>query len=247
MKTENIILHSLMFISLLIVTYACSDSDGYSLNNFRVSIATVVPEGHSRYSLTLDNGEKLWPAATQVYYSPKIDQRVIVNYTLLSDKMNGYDHYIRVNDIWNVLTKPIIELTEEIADSIGNDPVKINGFWIGDNYLNASFAFNYGGVKPHAINMVQNMMVKDGSKDILELEFRHNSYNSPNNRLFDGFAAFDLKPFRKEGIDSIPVHIKVKDWDGEQEYKLMYKYNSINPPSKEENRVLPAITSNEYS
>lgn len=236
------------YITLIIVvlssSFACND-DGYSLGDFRINIATVIPEGQESYSLLLDNGEKLWPGATDVYYRPSVNQRVFVNYTILSDERNGYDHYIKVNDIWNVLTKPIIELTEEIADSIGNDPIKVNEFWIGDNYLNTSFSFNYGGEKPHAINMVINTMEETEDEGVLELEFRHNAYNSKSNALYNGFASFDLKPFRQEGKDSIPITIKVKDWDEVKTFKLMYKYNEMNKDSQM--KAIPDISSNEYN
>ena len=241
---KSILGYAALLIIILSSAFACSDNDGYSLNDFRISIATVVPESNQSYSLILDNGEKLWPAATDVYYRPHINQRVFVNYTLLSDKKGDFDHYIKINDIWNVLTKPIIELTEQNADSIGNDPVRMNDFWIGDNYLNASFSFNYGGIKPHAINLVVNTIESDDDESKLELEFRHNSYNSPNNALYHGFASFDLKPFRQDNMDSIPITIKVKDWDGEKNFELMYKYNDMNVNGKL--MSIPNITSNEF-
>lgn len=237
------------YIALIIVVlssaFACNDNDGYSLGDFRISIATVVPESSQTYSLLLDNGNKLWPAATDVYYRPQLNQRVFVNYTILSDKIDDYDHYIKVNDIWNVLTKSVIELNAENADSIGNDPVQVNEFWIGDNYLNVSFSFNYGGIKPHAINMVQNKMDGNPDTDQLELEFRHNSYNSPRSTLYDGFACFDLRPFRVEGKDSIPIFIKYTDWQGEQVVELMYKYNDLNKTKMQ--LSIPIISSTEYN
>ena len=119
MKTKKVLMYASLLIIILNSSFACSDSDGYSLGDFRISIATVVPEGEMSYSLLLDNGDKLWPAATDVFYRPDMNQRVFVNYTLLSGKMNGFEHYIKVNDIWNILTKPVIELTEANADSIG--------------------------------------------------------------------------------------------------------------------------------
>lgn len=240
---KSMVKYTALIIIILSSALACNN-DGYSLGDFRISIATVIPEGSERYSLLLDNGDKLWPAATDVYYRPRVNQRVFVNYTILSDKMDGYDHYIKVNDIWNVLTKPIIELTAENADSIGNDPVKVNQFWIGDNYLNVSFSFNYGGVRPHAINMVQNKMEGNDNPEVLELEFRHNSYDSPSNRLFDGFAAFDLRPFRVEGKDSIRITIKYTDWKGEQVHEMVYKYNELNKSKLQ--LSIPTISSNEY-
>ena len=239
---KSIIGYTTLLIIILSSSFACSDNEGYSLGDFRISIATVVPEGATAYSLLLDDGTKLWPAASDVYYSPHANQRVFVNYTLLSDKIEDFDHYIKVNDIWDVLTKSIIELNAENADSIGHDPVRVNEFWIGNNYLNASFSFNFSGVKPHAINMVRDTM--DTNENIIELEFRHNSYNSESNSLFNGFACFDLKPFRRDDRDSIPIIIKYKDWDGDKTYELMYKYNNMNISSLQ--MTIPSITSNEY-
>ena len=230
---------------ILIGSYACSDNDGYSLGDFRISIATVVPEGDTSYYLLLDNGDKLRPSMSDVYYSAKANQRVFLNYTILSDGKDNYDYYVKINDIWNILTKPVIDLTEANADSIGNDAVRINQFWIGNDYLNTSFLFNYGGVRPHAINLVQNkIMSGEDNAEVLELELRHNSFNSQSNRLYEGLACFDLKPFREEGKDSIPIKILVKDWDGEKEYNVMYKYNELNKTNHV--AAMPTISSNEY-
>lgn len=245
MKTNKILVYATLLIAILSTTFACSDNDGYSLGDFRISVATVVPEGGMTYSILLDNGDTLWPAASDVLYRPSNkEQRVFVNYTILSEKRDGYDHYIKVNDIWNILTKPVIELNKQNADSIGNDNVRVNDIWIGNGYLNTAFSFNFSGVKPHAINMVQNKMIGDGEAGVLELELRHNSYNSMSTVLYDGFACFDLKPFREEGKDSIPIVVKVKDWDGEKEYKLTYKYNQTSKSKL--TTIIPSVTTNEY-
>lgn len=244
MKTKKVLMYASLLIIILNSSFACSDSDGYSLGDFRISIATVVPEGEMSYSLLLDNGDKLWPAATDVFYRPDMNQRVFVNYTLLSGKMNGFEHYIKVNDIWNILTKPVIELTEANADSIGNDPVRLNEVWIGNHFLNAGFSFNFSGVRPHAINMVQNKMASGGEADMLVLELRHNAYDSHSSTLFDGFACFDLRPFRVEGKDAIAIKVKVKDWTGDKEFELVYKYNELNVTKVQ--KAIPSITTNEY-
>lgn len=242
MRNKRKLHYTALLIIILSITFACDDNDGYSLNDFRISIASVVPEGGQAYSLRLDNGKKLWPAAADIYYKPKENQRVFVNYSILSDKLDGFDHYVKVNDIWNILTKPVIELTEQNADSIGNNPLKINEIWIGSNYLNVGFSFNYSGERPHAINLVQNKTIANEDNDVIELELRHNSYNSNSNTLFDGFACFDLKPFQEEMKDSIPIKVSVKDWDGEKVFELMYKYKEL---SKDETPI-PKITTNEY-
>ena len=247
MKTKRKLLYAALLIIVLSSFFACDNNDGYSLNDFRISIASVVPEAGQSYSLLLDNGKKLWPAASDIHYRPSANQRVFVNYTILSDKMDGFDHYIKVNDIWNVLTKPVIELTEQNKDSIGNDPVRMNEIWIGDHYLNTGFSFNYNGMKPHAINLVRNKTItteEEEDADLIELEFKHNSYNSTSNSLVNGFACFDLRPFQREDKNSILIKVLVKDWDGEKEYELTYNYNDMSKDKTES--VTPNITSNEY-
>ena len=101
---KKVLIYTAVLVMILTSSFSCNDSDGYSLSDFRISIATVIPEGQMAYSLLLDNGDKLWPAASDVVYRPQTDQRVFVNYTLLSDKKQDYDHFIKVNDIWNILT-----------------------------------------------------------------------------------------------------------------------------------------------
>ncbi|NLA64224.1 MAG: hypothetical protein GX857_13635 [Bacteroidales bacterium] len=245
MKTKRKLQFAALLIIILSSSFACDNNDGYSLNDFRISIASVVPEAGQSYSLLLDNGKKLWPAASDINYRPSANQRVFVNYTILSDKIDGFDHYIKVNDIWNVLTKSVIELTEQNRDSIGNDPVKMNDIWIGDHYLNTGFSFNYNGMKPHAINLVQNKItIISEDEDVIELEFRHNSYKSTSNSLFNGFACFDLRPFQREDKNSILIKVLVKEWDGEKEYEVTYNYNELTKDKTE--AVTPNITSNEY-
>src|SRR5690606_5915087 len=98
--------------------------------------------------------------------------------------------------IWNILTKQVIELTAQNQDSIGNDPVKANAVWVGGDYLNVSFMFNYGGIQPHAINLVKNRLTAETSPEAIDLEFRHNAYQSTESKLYEGFVCFDLKPLR---------------------------------------------------
>lgn len=239
------------FIGILLISISCDDNSR-SLGDFRIDIATVVPEGDNTYSLLLDNGKQLWPAATAVNITPSDYQRVFLNYTILSDEMGGFDHYIKVNDIWKILTKQAMELNAENEDSIGHDPIRINHIWVGGDYLNVSFMFNYGGIRPHAINLVKNMLSSGIDTDIIPLEFRHNSYNSPNTKLYEGFVCFDLRPMRVEDADSINLSIKVKEWANDQvdmienkTYDVVYRYNQT-AQSTVAVMPIPVISSSEY-
>lgn len=251
MKKFNSI-YGILLIGILLISISCDDNSR-SLGSFGIDIATVIPEDGNAYSLLLDNGKKLWPAATAVWYKPAENQRVFLNYTILSDEIGAYDHYIKVNDIWNILTKQTIELTEQNEDSIGHDPVRINHVWVGGDYLNVSFHFNYGGIEPHAINLVQNLIAPGTDPDLIELEFRHNAYNSPNReRLYEGYVCFDLKPMRSNDADSVNLSIQVKEWTNNQidevetkKYDVVYRYNQPAVAARTEIPI-PVISSDEY-
>ena len=132
---------------------SCLDDDNsYSLGDIWIAVATVVPEGNNVYYLRLDDGDKLWPAATNYpNYQPKPNQRALVNFTILADStqsnLGGFSHYIKVNAIHNILTKSIAKNEGAANDSIyGTDPVSIynNNMWIGDGYLNIYFETLWG-------------------------------------------------------------------------------------------------------
>jgi hypothetical protein len=243
MKKTVLTINSLL-IGILLIIPSCDDNSK-SLGNFHIDIATVIPEGQDAYTLLLDDGTHLWPAASDVKYAPKSDQRVFLNYTILSEKQNKYDHYVRVNDIWNILTKQVIELNAQNKDSIGNDPIKVKEVWVGGDYLNVSFMFNYGGVKPHMINLVRNTLSPDESSGAINLEFRHNSYQSTQTRLYEGFVCFDLKPFRKAGADSVKFSVKVKGANGETTFDVTYGYNQSVTETVTQ-MPIPVISSSEY-
>ncbi len=250
---RNKILQLGLIIALLTTITACNKNDGYSLGAFRISVATVNKLDDFTFELTLDNGKKLWPAASDVRYTPKDSQRVFVNYTILSDQYGSYDHMIKVNDIWNILTKSVVDLTSENAGEIGNDPVRINDLWVANDFLNVGFLFNYGGVRPHAINLVKNQMsTLENGEEVLELEFRHNAFGNGSNHLFDGLVCFDLKPLRKSDVDSIKLKVTYKDFprDGdpvmERSHELYYKYNGLSAENIPQETPVMVVSKDEY-
>lgn len=248
---KNIYILCIVIIVILLTNISCDDNTK-SLGNFGIDIATIVPEGNNSYSLQLDNGIKLWPVSSAIEYTPKENQRVFLNYTILSDEKDGFDHYVNVNDVWNILTKQIIKLNSQNEDILGNDPLKINAVWVGGDYLNVSFMFNYGGEKPHAINIASSSLLNDISTFGAKLTLRHNSYNSQNNKLYEGFVCFDLKPLRVNDADSVHISIKVKEWvdlpgndTKEKTYDVIYRYGNSNSTNRTE-MPIPVISSKEY-
>lgn len=231
----KIIKTTLIILFGLFITFtfnSCSDDD-YSLDKFIVSLATVNPIDieQGTYSLTLDNGTTLWPAASNMIYKPKSNQRVFLNYTLLSGETGHFDHYIKVNYIRDILTKEVVELTPSNEKEIGNDPIKILRLWEGDNYLNIHFGYNVGGGQiKHTVNLVRNTLNNQSrDENKIFLEFRHNSNNDIQKYGEDGYVAFDLKPFQIKSKKSVDFIIKVKDYNSEiKEYQVTYNYGEPN-------------------
>lgn len=224
--------NNLLWIIGLIAAFSlnsCSNDDGFNMGNYWLDVATVNQiEGNTEsFYLTLDNGKRLLPISFDSYSNPQFGKRVIVKYTLLSDKMDTYDNTIKINSIQNILTKEVIDMTSENEKEIGDDPIKILSIWTGDNFLNIRFGYNAGGEEVHAINLVRNKLnqattTEDGT---VVLEFRHNANGDPQKYGVNNYAAFYLKPFQVQNKDSVNFMIRVIEFNDQiKEYPVTYKY-----------------------
>lgn len=94
-----------MLTLMLPALQSCDDNDGYSLGDIAVDWATVRVVGGDTYSLNADRWGTLWPAATAIpFYKPIDGQRVITYFNPLYDNYEGYDHAVKVEHNYNVLT-----------------------------------------------------------------------------------------------------------------------------------------------
>jgi hypothetical protein len=186
-----------------------------------LSIATARPLGDNSFYLTLDDSTTLWPAAPlYIYYQPDRPQRVQINYTVLGDNFDGYDHAIKLNRIDTILTKRIAENKGEKNDSIyGNDPVKIVAMWVGDGFLNIHFKTYFSGRFKHLVNLLREETGEGETS--YKVEFRHNAFNDKSSYLTNGFVAFDLSDIDTLGKD-ITLQVKVNTFDGVKEFEKKY-------------------------
>lgn len=219
-------------LALPFTFFSCSDDDGYSLNNYWLEVATIEPLDGGLHYYRLDDSTTLWPASG--YYlghNLQDGQRVWLNYTLLSGKKDGFDHYIKVNGLDPILTKKIAENKGKDNNAIyGTDPVGIRNIWVGDGYLNVLFTFNYGGQKRHFVNLIQ----ENSDDDPYTLEFRHNAYDDPPLAGVRGIVCFDLSDLPDTEGETVKLKIRVRGFGGDKVYEL--NYNSDKSGSAE--RVL---------
>jgi len=219
----------LAFAFPVLLFVSCNDDDGYSLGKFWVGLATVENPGqNSNFYLRLDNNDLLWIAATNNYsYRPKTGQRILADYTILNDQpeTSGYDHDVKLNDAYNILTKDIYTVNQSTQDSIGYDPIGIRDMWIGSDFLNIRF-FYRGYNQRHMISLVSDTAkIYDDNK--IHLEIRHNAHNDATNYTFTSMASFNLTSLQATPrLQVLDLVVHYTDYEG-KEYQQELSYNYV--------------------
>ncbi len=214
-----------LLLALPLVFAACDDDEGYSLGDYWVTTATVKTVGVSPYILETDGGKRLFPSASNV---PRFEvfngQRVWVNFTILGDGEGDIDHLVKVNDLSEMLTKGIFQLTPETTDSIGHDPLTINDYWISGDYLTVLFSYG-GGQKIHFITLAQDVDAPINEDGLPVLEVRHNRNNDPVNYRLNGSVSFLLEDLRVDDSDEIRFVLRAKSPDGYSDFEEVLTYS----------------------
>lgn len=190
---------------------SCDDEDSYSLNNFMIRMATVQKEAGTIYPyFVLDNGKTVWISASAVYYEGlSHGQRVVANFTLLADNKDGFDYYARLNSYTSVLTKGVINLTEDNVDSIGNSKTTITDMWVGANYLNVEFWMVNPSKESHMVNLVDNRMLSIDNDGYAHLEFRYNNMGDESGAMFRKIVSFNLADYGPMNKDLKGLKVKI--------------------------------------
>lgn len=235
-----------IFILALVfpLLFSCNNNEE-EVEDSNVEMATVEnPSQLTNFYLNLDDSSRLYVLNNDIkYYRPKNEQRVIVDYTILSNKPRGssYDHDVKINDVYEVLTKGIFPITSATEDSIGNDPIAINGMWISGNYLNVDFIYP-GYSKMHFITLASDAS-KTYTDNKIHLEFRHNANNDYPSFNISGVVCFNLKSLRKSGSSSVDIVIHSNEFDNgasEKTRNFTYKYGEYVALAPEQHISIPA-------
>jgi hypothetical protein len=212
-----------LIVSVMLL-WACSNDHDYVYPTF-TSIATV-DNADSLYGFNFvtDNNDVMKVVSTYYpYYRPKTGQRILANYSILSEGESayGYNHKVALNDVYQVLIKGVFAVRPATQDSVGNDAVEIRDVWVGSHFLNVEFVFG-GYDKMHFINLVSDAS-KSYTDGKVHLEFRHNA-NSDNQQYARwGLVSFDLNSLKSQAIGdsvAIVVHTKAYVLPTERTYKV---------------------------
>jgi hypothetical protein len=210
----------IMIIGLLMTTSCLKDTN--SLTQYWLSYG-VVTGSAGNYNIRVDDGTILYPdAGSQSLVAQYATNRVLVNYTVISSKIENSDtsYNVKVSSVDKLLVKSVVALTKQNADSLGNDPINVYNFWFGNNFLNVNFSF-LQNTKTHLIDLAKDTIQSDPTA--VSLLLRHNAYGDLPSYEQAGFVSFDLTSLLN-GKDSVNIDVKFNDYFGNsQDFKGTYK------------------------
>lgn len=220
-----------IMIVLIISTIfsSCSkNEDYYSLNDVWLSLGIMDTNNDYGYDYLVycDNGDTLFPAASDVpYFNAKDSQRVLVNFTILDGVgTTAQKYYVKINNLQEVLLKDPIEATAANTDSLGHDSITINNLWIAKDMMNIECTY-LGGIEQHYINLTYTTNDSGQIEQPIELEFRHNANNDNAKALLSGIVSFRLNKLQIEGQDSLNYVVRSTGLlDAHQEFTGTYFY-----------------------
>lgn len=214
----------LFFLSLLfaITFISCNKDD----NNDYIDAsawATVSVKENKDFFFILDDGKTMFPVKNDIPgYDAKDGSRCYVYFNFKEKTVPGYDYNIWIREIYNILTKNIIDITPEKEDSVGNDKVNIyiDDVSIVGDYINIPFLFPLG---PHdaVISLVHNQE-RPVLDDYVSLELRLNNDSlSYTGKLSKGLVSFKLDKYNPAKSEKKGINLIVNTLDyGEKEYKI---------------------------
>jgi hypothetical protein len=203
--------------------------DGYSYRDAWIGYGLVQKNsGSESFTIVMDDGEVLYPAVqVKLWYDLKNNDRVLTNFTILGNKDNpNHDeqYYVKINSLRKILYKGILDISPEIEDSIGNDPILVKDKWIKNNMLNFELQYR-GGSKIHYINLVKQPGAINPDNGPVVLELRHNTNGDQELIPLSAIVTFDLSALKVQGKTSTKFKVIAKGFDGDDfEYAGEYKY-----------------------
>jgi len=229
-----------ILVGFLFVFAGCRNDDGYSVSDMWVGFGIFQADEADNYKIIMDNKDVLIPIASNYLpgWGERLDngERVLVNYTILGDVEDSslQSYYVKVNSIKDILMKGVMEITPENEDSIGNDPIVVEDYWMTDSLL--SFKLKYWGYNGiHFLNLVtQPSMLMSPGIQPYELELRHNANDDDDAIYYTAYVSFSLNSLRIDGVDSVSFIVTAMNYD-DVEFSEEFVFNYSDLPDIIEN------------
>ena len=213
----------------LLITFPFLQSCDKDDQHRSLAMVTVKVINEGDYYFVSNRGNKIYPGDKSMIGSYKAEdgKRAFIYFEELPEKLEGYDYNIRLYGIETILTKPVIEMTEETRDSIGDDPISVSQASIHQGYLNIEFY-----VPAHytscMLNLVDNLTEQEQEhepeqkhepdKDYTYLEFRANAEGSFSGPLVRGYVCFELDNYDPSLTGKKGLEIRVNTVEGKVRY-----------------------------
>ena len=191
-----------LFISYFL--FYCEDKPvDYGLDKYYVEIVTAL----SSKDFLLDNGKKIVATSEEKTKGFVAGDRVLMNYTLLSDSNTEDNFSVRINGSAKIpLGKLTLSSDSAIYASV-KEPVLLESAWLGSCYLNLKFYLNFKSI-PHSIGLLtDSTLVKS---DTIRMFFYHNTNNDPPGYLSNAYISFNLKDILGEPENKRIISMQIK-------------------------------------
>lgn len=202
---ENKILKLTGIFLCVLLFSACKDDyedhyQGYGMVNLL---------GESSYQIKMDDGFTLHPKEAPFPSSELNDSmRLSLDYSIIDMQDSSVD--VKIYRAIEILTKPVIAYETSILDSIGNDPIKISGYWIAHGFLNFEFIYS-GGYPVVSVKHMVNLLHHTDNSDGLLFEFRHNAFGDKREQLYPGVVSFPVSNLLDNSSQPLKIKIKYRD------------------------------------
>lgn len=209
MKKKIYLLITLSCIFFGLILQSCSED---KIDNMKYILGTIKKIDNTNYYFT--NGKDTFLPVNEYSYKLTDGQRAFVYFYIAEKKDMNYDYNIDVQDIKNVLTKDVVDVTEENKDSFGNDKSKIVDASITDGYLNLRFHAPSGS-KDMVVNLVKNDInplggINDDERVVLEFRLKNENANTANS-LGSGIVCFKLGRYNPETLKKSGIRLVYRD------------------------------------
>lgn len=221
-------LKRLIFSLLIVFPFLQSCNKDDMPKSLAMVTVKVINEGE--YYFVSNRGNTLYPGDKSEIgpYPAEDGQRAFIYFEELPEPASGYDYNIKLYAIEDILTKPVIPMTDETRDSIGDDPATVSQASITGGYLNLEI-YVPSGYRTCMLNLVENRTGEqppfDPDPDYTYLEFRvraDGAFFGPPSRAYVSFKLNEYDPaltgkkgiiIRSKPIDEEIRYIKIEAGD----------------------------------